>query len=276
MSPGGARPKLRNAMRRHDLIFSALATGMMAVSCLAGCSTRPDGVLDNEEAASLLADLHIADTYGTLEGSAVPAVSADSPDSARKVLRQSVLAKHGVSEQQLDTTLGWYGHNLDKYEEMYEMVLTKIEEKQKTLKEAETRALTAATLWPYGVTQRIPGALPGSASLTPFDIPVEKLTKGGRVIWEGKTINLRSPMEMFMAVEYTDGSTGYIQRTLTGEGRQTVTLQTDTGAKPKRAYGYLRVSQPQALFLDSVSLKVAPYNETSYYEIHSARRWNPK
>lgn len=276
MSPGGARPKLRNAMRRHDLIFSALATGMMAVSCLAGCSNRPDGVLNNEEAASLLADLHIADAYGTLEGNQAAAMSVDASDSARKVLRQSVLAKHGVSEQQLDTTLGWYGHNLDKYEEMYELVLTKIEEKQTTLREADAKASAIPTLWPYGVTQRIPGVRSGSASLTAFDIPVEKITKGGRVIWEGKAINLREPMEMFMAVEYTDGSTGYIQRTLTGEGRQTVTLQTDTGAKPKRAYGYLRVRQRQTLFLDSVSLKVAPYNETSYYEIHSARRWNPK
>lgn len=263
-------------MRRHDLIFSALATGMMAVSCLAGCSNRPDGVLNNEEAASLLADLHIADAYGTLEGNQAAAMSVDASDSARKVLRQSVLAKHGVSEQQLDTTLGWYGHNLDKYEEMYELVLTKIEEKQTTLREADAKASAIPTLWPYGVTQRIPGVRSGSASLTAFDIPVEKITKGGRVIWEGKAINLREPMEMFMAVEYTDGSTGYIQRTLTGEGRQTVTLQTDTGAKPKRAYGYLRVRQRQTLFLDSVSLKVAPYNETSYYEIHSARRWNPK
>lgn len=263
-------------MRRHDLIFSALATGMMALSCLAGCSTRPDGVLDNEEAASLLADLHIADAYGALEGNPAATMSVDASDSARKVLRQSVLAKHGVSEQQLDTTLGWYGHNLDKYEEMYEMVLTKIEEKQKSLREADAKASATPTLWPYGVTQRIPGARSGSASVTTFDIPVEKLTKGGRVIWEGKAINLREPMEMFIAVEYTDGSTGYIQRTLTGEGRQTVTLQTDTGAKPKRAYGYLRVSQRQTLFLDSVSLKTAPYNETSYYEIHSARRWNPK
>lgn len=270
------RTKLTKPMRKSESIVCGTALGLMAL-VLPACSNRPSEVLSDEQAASLLADLHIADAYGTLEGNNSTALmTSEQSDSARKVLRQSVMARHGVTEEQLDTTLGWYGHNLDKYEEMYELVLVKIDEKQKKLKEAEAKNSSMPTLWPYGNMQRIAGAPKGGATLVPFDIPAGSISKGGRLLWEGKAINAREPIEMFMAVEYADGSTGYVQRTLMGEGRQNVTLQTDTGARVKRAYGYMRVRQSQPVMLDSVSLKVAPYNETSYYEIHSAKRWSPK
>lgn len=251
------------------------ACSLMALS-IAGCSGRPDNVLSDEQAASLLADLHIADVYGTMEGSVPEAMSMDTGDSARKVLRQSVMARHGVSESQLDTTLGWYGRNLDKYEEMYELVLVKIDEKRQSLRQDDGHASDTPTLWPYGNMQRIQGAKDGASVLVPFDVPASSVGKGGRLRWEGKLLNAREPLEIFMAVDYADGSTGYVQRNISGEGRQSLTLQTDSGAKVSRAYGYLRVRQSQPLMLDSVSLRVVPFDKTSYYEIHSAKRWTPK
>ena len=263
-------------MRKPERHIRMLLAGLLLAGGLVACSSRPDPVMSDGETAELLADLHIADAYGTLERDGSMGILASDEDSLRKVLRQSVLKSHGVSEEQLDTTLGWYGHNLDKYEEMYEKVLEKIDKKKIALTQARAEKDASPTLWPYGNMQRVPAVPEGEGTLIPFDIPADKVSKGARILWEGKTLNVRGPIDFFMAVDYTDGSTGYIQRNLMGEGRQNVALQTDTASKIKRAYGYLRVRLSEPLLIDSISLRTAPFNETSYYEIHSARRWTPK
>ena len=242
----------------------------------AACSRRPKEVLSDKEAASLLADLHIADAYGTYEFNSGGGMGVNEGDSARKVLRQSIMKEHGVTEAQLDTTLGWYGHNLDKYEEMYELVLENISAKQKEIADhhgAEEAALP--TLWPYPSKLRLSGTKERPYLLT-FNISGDKIPKGGRLAWEAKTINSRQPIDIYIAAEYSDGTVGYMSRSLMSSDRQSLTLQTDSTKQVKSAYGYLRVRQTQPLMLDSVTLRVNPLNKTTYYEINSARVWTPK
>lgn len=256
---------------KHILLASVLAGSIFG----AGCSHRPEGVLSDEEAASLLADLHIAEAYGTLEGNH-DAVGITENDSVRKVLRQSIMKTHGVSEAQLDTTLGWYGHNLDKYGEMYERVLENIDEKQKMLAEKRNSAEDSKPgLWPYDNLLRISGSEKMPALVT-FDVDGKKIPKGGRLEWEAKTINAREVVEIYMAAEYPDGSVGYLQRTFSGDGRHNVALQTDSSQSVRRVYGYLRVKQTQPLLLDSIRLVTTPFSETNYYETHSTKTWRPK
>lgn len=251
------------------IVLAALVAGT-----LLSCSNRPKGVLSDKEAASLLADLHIADTYVNIEMSGA-SFDPKENDSIHKVFRQSIMAAHGVTEAQLDTTLGWYGHNLDKYEDMYELVLKNIEEKQKNINELASGKQAVQSLWPYGNTQRVQGSK-DKETIVPYELNSIEIPKGGRLQWDAKTINSKSPVEFFMAVEYTDGSTGYLQRNIMGDGKQTIALQTDSSLKAKRLYGYMRVRQDVPLFLDSISLRVLPLNTTSYYEIHSVKTWSPR
>ncbi|MCM1006096.1 MAG: DUF4296 domain-containing protein [Prevotella sp.] len=254
----------------NKLLWAALL--LVAASFTDSCSRRPKEVLSDEEAASLLADLHIAESYSVLgtNGPGIGSMMVSEQDSVNKVLRQSVLQEHEVTEAQLDTTLSWYGHNLDKYEEMYELVMEKIAEKQKDLSGSDDESKALPTLWPYGNMQRIAGGK-NTAAVVPFEVAGDKIAKGGRIVWEGKLINNRGPLEMYMSVEYEDGSIGYINRTFPGSGRQNISLQTDSSMKVKKLLGYLRVSQSQPLLLDSVSLRVTPLSPNNYYEIHSVR-----
>ncbi|MCM1319490.1 MAG: DUF4296 domain-containing protein [Muribaculaceae bacterium] len=257
---------------KHILIPCLTVAAIMVSSC----SRRPKEVLSDKEAASLLADLHIADAYGTYEYNVGSGITSEDGDSIRKVLRQSVMKEHGVSERQLDTTLGWYGHNLDKYEEMYELVIENIAKKQKQIadmKGAEEDAMP--TLWPYPTKLRLSGAK-GTPYLLTFNIPGSKIPKGGRLAWEAKTLNSRQPIDIYIAAEYADGTVGYISRSLMSSERQHVTLQTDSTKQVKNVYGYLRIPQIQPLLLDSVTLRVNPLNPSTYYEINSTRLWVPK
>lgn len=242
---------------------------------LGACSRRPKEVLSDDKTAALLADLHIADAYSTIGMGGQSDLSITDNDSLRKVLRQSVLSAHGVSEAQLDTTLGWYGHNLDKYEEMYEKVPEYIAEKRTKLAEQNDKSGRNPSLWPYGSRQRI--ALgKNRVVVVPFEIGGTSIPKGGKLVWEAKAVNMFEPADMFIAAEYADGSINYVQRTLMGGGRQNVTLQSDSSRPVAKVWGYLRVRQPQTLILDSISLKAAPLNAASYYEYRSTKTWTPK
>lgn len=261
-------------MRMRKATYYLCAPLCAALLLCAACSRRPEGVLSDEKTASLLCDLHIADAYGTLQGTA-PDGRMAADETERKVLRQSVLAAHGVTEAQLDTTLGWYGHNLDKYEEMYELVLEDIAAK-KTMLAGRAGKAGGAGLWPYGARQRIAGSFGADATLVPFEVAGGTVPKGGKLAWEAKTINMRAPLEMFMAAQYTDGSINYVQRTLTGAGRQRLTLQTDSSRRVESVWGYLRLRQPQPLILDSVSLTAERFDKTQYYEYRATKAWPPR
>lgn len=64
--------------------------------------------------AELLADVH------TGEAVVEANYTAFSNDSSKKALRQAIFDKHGVTHEQFDTSLVWYGHNIDKYLEVYD------------------------------------------------------------------------------------------------------------------------------------------------------------
>ena len=256
---------MRNS-RATYLLTAASAVGLLLGT--AACHPRPDGVLDDDATASLLADMHVAEAYTMLGTSDYTSGS----DSAKKVLRQSVLKRHGVDQATFDSTLSWYGHNLDKYEEMYEQVMVNIDRKQRDIAAAAGTGddqVIGNSKWPYPLQVRLQGGSESAATL-PFRID-EPLSKGGRLTWEGKTVNAQGPMDVFLAVEYTDGTTAYITRTISGDGRQSVSLQTDSTLKPRRAWGYLRTRQQAPLLLDSVTLQTLPLNSGNYYEYHQAR-----
>ncbi|WP_302063659.1 DUF4296 domain-containing protein, partial [uncultured Duncaniella sp.] len=92
------------------------------------CSRTPDYVISEDKMARLMADIYIGDAVVETEHRTF------GNDSLRKVLQQSIYAKHGVTRELVDTSLYWYGHNIQAYMEMCD----KTEEiLQKRIEEAE-------------------------------------------------------------------------------------------------------------------------------------------
>lgn len=245
--------------------FRVLSVGM-AAGLLASCSSRPGEVLSDDVMAALLADLYVGEAYTVLEGPMAASASIGDIDSAQRVLRLGTMQKHGVTEAQFDTTLRWYGHHLDRYDDVCEKVIERIKEAGREARTAHTGASAGASLWQGPANLRMQAA--DRADMVSFDIS-GNVGKGGRIIWEYKTLNLTSPLDVFLAVDYADGSTGYVSRSQSSRGMQNVALQTDSARTVKRVYGYTRTSQSEPLLLDSISLTVRPYNATTYYEINS-------
>ncbi len=249
---------------------NSLASLGVLLLLLPSCSSRPEGVLDEDNMADLLADLYVGESYTVIEGSSE--ISASGLDSVRRVLRQSTLRNHGLTQADFDSTLSWYGHNLERYSEVCEKVIETLErrEREAAAMGNDRQAAAGSSLWTGPVSRR----LSESEAMT-FELPGKSLKKGERLEWQFKTINQTGPVETFMAVRYADGTTGFQTRSLSSIGVQTVGLQTDTARTISSVYGYLRSRQAEPLLLDSILLTAQPYNATLYYEINTQRTFSP-
>jgi hypothetical protein len=106
--------------------ISGILIAFMAL--FAACNSTPDYVLSHEEMTQLLADVHIGESL----------IDANrqnyKDDSLKKELKQSILHKHNVTAQQLDTSFEWYGHNIEDYIEVYDRVIEILENQQANVK----------------------------------------------------------------------------------------------------------------------------------------------
>ena len=99
---------------KPSILAMALAMLMIFVS---GCKKTPDWIIQPEEMAQLMADVHTAEAVVDYNYSSFPT------DSTKQALKQSVFAAHGVSSEQVDTSLVWYGNNIEQYIKVYDRTL---------------------------------------------------------------------------------------------------------------------------------------------------------
>ncbi len=99
-------------------IFYAVLFGLSIV--FFSCSSRPDGVLSEKEMEAVMLDLYL------LEGDAsVKSISLTNEQKAPYY--NAVLAKHGVTAAQVDSSLAFYFRKRETMEIMHKRVLDKLE-----------------------------------------------------------------------------------------------------------------------------------------------------
>lgn len=220
---------------------------------LGGCRKQPDGVLSQEDMALVVADLHIADGVTSLNYSEFPT------DSARQALKQSVLAAHGVSQQQLDTSFMWYGAHLDKYMEVCDRVIEILEERQSNIAAGASAQIAMAgdsvELWPNA--RHIVGTPRMLSRILTFRIDPDTNWRPGDIYTlQYKVINARNRVASRILADYSDGTTAYRDEPGTSQGVATSRIQLDSTRTPERVYGYILLDPDQRDYfhLDSISL----------------------
>ncbi|MBE6313787.1 MAG: DUF4296 domain-containing protein [Bacteroidales bacterium] len=245
-----------------------------------GCDKRPDMILSEREMTALLVDIHRSEAYLTA-GSAI-----FLSDSAKKVLRQSILKKHGVTQAEFDSSLNWYGRNIDEYVKLYANVEKQLDIKLKSAyKRAETSGEIASNdlddsqnLWHGTPISRI--SKNEDLHLISFQLrPNEdNITSGDRFNWQFRKANDRTEVSMFMAVDYENGTTSYITRSFAQNTPNCkMTLQTDSTMDIKRIYGYARFypDKGEVIFIDSIRIEKLPLTSSNYSQIFNQRSFNP-
>lgn len=239
----------------------ASIAGLLTLALLAGCDKRPKGVLSQDEMVSLLTDVEMADAY---YNTAAPGERID-----RRTLLASVMEKHGITQEEMDSTTAYYGRNIDEYALIYEKVGANL--RKKTGKE-ET-AVASDDIWPYA---RFAAFMPnGLGEGITFTFPAEDLERGSALEW-GMRLTSTEGADVTLGVEYEGGLASYIKRSATGSKTLKVNLQTDTALQAKRIYGILHVpTASMPVWADSIRLIKTEFDSLNYSKIRQQHRIYP-
>lgn len=236
------------------------------------CDPRPDGVLSEGKMADVLADLALVESLSDNQ----PATYGRS-DSVSKVYRQSIMAKHGVTEAEFDSTLNWYGHNLEDYSNLYEAVDKRIEDRGKRY----ARATGQQADKPENSILPLPRMLSIGANDPDrgfsFAIDGSKLTKGDCLVLKMRFNRLTGNATVYLAAEYPRMETFFIRRQVHTSGTVDLSLQTDSARVPDRIIGYVHLTDAPAhrVWIDSLTLTASPLLRASYNRINATTRIAP-
>ena len=232
---------------------------IVALTVLAACSRTPGYVLSEERMASLMADIYLGDAVVENDGRAF------NTDSLRKVLMQSIYAKHGVTREEVDTSLYWYGHNIQAYMEMCkrteELLQARIDEAEKAGGKAEKAPRRTSldgdsvNVWNGVRTRRNSRQL--VSDFIAFNLSTDKnWERGDRYTLSVKGLNTHRPVTLNMAVDYNDGTTEYRWFTGPAEGMNRLLLVLDSAKVASTIYGTIHYAPApdEVSYLDSISL----------------------
>ncbi len=270
---------MMNSLKRP---LAILAAALLIIAASA-CRKTPKGVIPPSEMASLMADIHVGESVAETERRAFPS------DSMRQVLKQSILARHGYDVAAFDSSLMYYGKNIDRYAELYNQVIDIL---QKRIDNVEEDAATAGAGSPRGADMAaydlsVDGdsvnvwALPTSfifsqaspALNIPFSLNNDRFWEKGDVYTLHGKLSGSGPegLDLFLAVEYMDGGVDYISLRAMGDGWKRVRLLTDTARMARYVYGTVgypfdarRSASPASL--DSIALIRSRFTPGTFYD----------
>lgn len=210
------------------------------------CDNTPDGVIPRSEMASLMADIHTAESVVDTERRTY------TSDSMRQVLKQSVLAAHGYDVAAFDSSLMYYGRNIDIYAQLYDDVIAILE---KRIADTESAAATNGSVSAlasgeisisvdgdsvdvWGLPRTIAFSPSSPVRMLPFGLATDRYwEKGDTYTLRGRLSGASDPLTLAMAVEYMDGSVEHLTVRVLGDGWKSVTLPTDTARTARYVYG---------------------------------------
>jgi hypothetical protein len=236
---------------------------ILAMTTFMSCSKTPKGVLPEKKMKEVLIDMQLAENMINSNYSAYP-------DSAHKgALYQAVFRKHGITQAIYDSSLVWYGMNLNMLISIYDLALNDINKQIRDLGDIQANASPTSNqdsfnIWPrrdYLVFQ--PDALFNG---TVFDVKPEREYLSGSIFVLGMRVWGISPYmthtpDIRIAAELPD-TTLVMNKKITHDGYQEIILNTPATRRTRRVYGYIRMdnaeNQYYKIYIDS--LRLMKYN----------------
>ena len=229
-----------------------------------GCNSTPGYVIPQDEMVKLLVDIHI--------GESVVETNREEYeiDSVKKALKQSIYLKHNVTQEQVDTSFIWYGQNIEEYIEVYDEVISMLEDGIRNVNVPVDNMQfvvvgDSADAWP-GLRYRQLTAVAPNKYLS-FSINRDDNWVNGDVYeWKLKLMNNQSTINWTIAVDYTDGSSEYKNILVSQDGWQDITLYCDSTKTPSRVYGVASadLKSHERIYIDSISLIRTRLNPQMY------------
>lgn len=249
---------------RIRLILLTVISSVVIISC----KKTPDWVLDKDDMASLLIDIHKGESVIEYERSRY------YNDSLKKVMKQSIYARHGVTAEMVDTSFVWYGNHIEDYLEVYDVVIDRLENELNQSNSSVDVPVFAAgdsiDVWAGSPRYRINYSIP--LRNIAFSASVDENSEAGdNYMLQFKIMNPRTVPSKVKAGLYAEYDGGIIESktgTATNEGWLRVRLVTDSTKTIKSVYGNISfgVSEGESFYIDSLSFVRTRKNAVTYIQ----------
>lgn len=243
---------MRNSLHRYSVV-------LLLGALLAGCSKVPDGILSEKKMQAVQTDMQLAEAMISLDNKGFP-------DNAHKeALYQSIFRKYKITQAEYDSSLVWYGRNLDIYMKVYDRVLADLNNRQKALGDVQASAAPVSKqdsvdIWPRRTSLRLePDALFNGVT---FDVrPETNYSSGssfvlGMNVW-GINETMTYKPEIHISADQGDTIVTVNDKVLRDGLHETV-LKTIPTKQVKRVYGYIFMNNADSsyykVYLDSLNL----------------------
>ncbi len=237
-----------------------------------GCSQRPKDILSEEKMVAVMTDIRIAEAYER-SGNAYEYLNGQS----RELIGRGVLMHHGVSVEEMDSTIAWYGRNMDEYAKLNKKIDIELSKRQlkyaKAAGESENDG-SSSDLWPYSRYYVIDDNSLSDGIIASF--PVTELSPGDKITWKMMTQGATS-RTLTLGVNYEDGTSEITKISNGGFDKWIETsLQTDTTLNVTQIFAIASFehSRPR-VFIDSLQLILMPYNRNEYQMSGYKRKVGP-
>lgn len=254
---------MRNNLRRYSV-------ALLMSTLLFSCSKVPDGILSEKEMKAVLIDMQLAEAV----------ISTDyktySDDVQKEALYQAVFRKHEIEQAVYDSSLVWYGRNLDVYMQVYDLVLTELNERQKELGDVQASAAPVSKLDSVDIWPRLtyltfePNALFNGVTI---DIHPETNYPSGSTfvlgmhVW-GLNDDMKNRPEIRLCANQGD-TVITVNNKILKDGYHETTLRTLPTKQVKGVYGFIRLNGKDdstsyfKVYVDSLSLMRYNYGRLS-------------
>lgn len=243
-------------MRHRSMLLPVVGILLAGSACV----RRPEKVRSDSDMVPVLADLELAGAYGR----AVPGSGVD-----RDGVTDYVIGSHGLTREEFDSTMAWYGRNPDVYFELCDKIDRELSMRKRRLAGGVVSDADSPDLWTYS---RMAVITQGSASDgMEFSITTADVEPGQRLRWRMR-LSAGSGHTELIGVEYDDGTKGY--RASSGRGNNVeVTFQTDTARSVTRIFGNMQIEREarRPLWADSIALTSLPFDSMEYHTLYSQR-----
>ena len=238
---------------------------LITLVLLMSCSKVPDEILSEKEMQRVMTDMLMAESLIGID------YNTYKNDTIKAALYASVFKKHGIDKAMYDSSLVWYGKNLDIYMKVYERVLADVNKQIVALGDVQVDATPASNrdsvnIWPRRafLTFSPKAAFNGQT----FDIhPSINFPSGSRFVFGMRFWGLEKDMKPRVRLAAEQGDTIVIlDKVIDRDGYQEMTLSTVPTKRVKRVYGYIRLDSRDSsyfkVYVDSLSLTRYNYGRT--------------